>query len=482
MKRFLPLPILVIFLKSILFSQQNSWPMFHYDKENTGLSRLHGEISYYQIKWTVQLSRIDAGPVAEDLDNDGKIEVIIGQPLNPQIACINGEDGSILWQFINPPYGVYTECAIADFDQDGKKEVFVPSRGYKVCCLEGENGSILWECAVDDYIISSANYADLDGDGKLEIVFGGWQNGNFTYCLNGEDGSILWKVQTGYGVRVSPAIADIDGDGKLEVISASQNGPIYAINGEDGSVLWTYQISNEYWITAPSIGDLNNDGNLEIVFGDWYGRIFCLSNTGSLLWTNQVGDNIRFVYGAPAIGDIDQDGLSEVIIGSESYITGVPSGLHAFKGINGSLIWTAGLGLDFNSAPALCDINGDGYLEIIAGTDQNYVYCVNRYGAQLWVFYADSSVNSSPAIVDLDDDGKAEVVFGSKKGKVYALDEVVNIREKQINFETPFKNFDLNKFDIFDLSGKKRNGEKLINGIFILKKERKHYKFIKIGG
>jgi len=476
---------IILFMIGYLFSQQNIWPMFHHDKENTGVSRLQGELNQYNLKWSVQPSlRIDAGPVIDDVNNDGEMEVIVGTT-NGRLVCISGGNGSILWNINLFPYCIYTECGIADFDLDGKKEIMVPSRGYLVHCINGEDGSILWTLPIEDQIVSAINYADLDNDGKLEIVFGGWQNGNCIYCLNGEDGSTLWKISGTSGVRVSTGIADIDEDGKLEVIACSQNGYVYAINGEDGSILWTYYVTNPttYWLTAPSIFDLDNDGKLEIVFGDWNGRVFCLSHTGSLKWSYQIGNSgdVRIVYGAPAIGDIDLDGIPEVIIGTESFITGASSGLYAFKGNNGSLLWSFGLGLDFNSAPALCDINSDGYLEIIAGTDQYDLYCVDRYGSLIWTFHADSCIKGSPAISDIDNDGKAEIVFTSQDKKVYALDEVLNIKEKKI---APVYTFKLNplkeNYKIFNLSGQEIFNKKLNSGIYILKIDDKNYKFIKI--
>lgn len=475
----------LLILNIFLYSHQRNWPMFHYDKENTGLSRLVGRINQYILKWSVQPSlRIDAGCVIEDVNNDGNMEVIIGT-VNDHVVCINGQDGSILWDKNLSPYRIHSDCGVADFDSDGKMEIMVPSNGYAVHCLNGEDGSILWQRQIQDQIISPVNFADLDNDGKLEIVFGGWQNGQYVYCLNGEDGSELWKVQFVAGVRVSPAIADIDEDGKLEVIACSSNGYVYAINGEDGSILWTYYVSNPatFWISAPAIADLDNDNKLEIVFGTWEGRVFCLSNTGSIKWVYQLGSGgeIRIVGGAPAIGDIDLDGIPEVIIGSESYITGTSTGLHAFKGNNGSLLWTFGLGLDFNSAPSLCDINGDGYLEIIAGTDQYDVYCVNRYGSQLWVFHTDSCVKSSPAIGDIDNDGFPEIVFGSQDRKVYALDEYVNVKEPKIGYKFIFKNLvQYESFTLFNLAGQRISDKNLKEGIYILKIKGKNFKFLKI--
>jgi outer membrane protein assembly factor BamB len=52
--------------------------------------------------------------------------------------------------------------------------------------------------------------------------------------------SFYWSYTTGNNVWSSPALGDIDGDGKLEVVVGSFDNNVYALNGENGSFLWSY--------------------------------------------------------------------------------------------------------------------------------------------------------------------------------------------------------------------------------------------------
>ena len=66
---------------------------------------------------------------------------------------------------------------------------------------------------------SSPAVADLDGDGKMEVLGAAYS----LFVLNGEDGSQKFSVTAGSGGRVWPGVvvADIDRDGKPEIGRAS---------------------------------------------------------------------------------------------------------------------------------------------------------------------------------------------------------------------------------------------------------------------
>ncbi|MEX2705297.1 MAG: FG-GAP repeat domain-containing protein [Candidatus Freyrarchaeum guaymaensis] len=71
------------------------------------------------------------------------------------------------------------------------------------------------------------------------------------------------------------------------------------------------------------------------------------------------------------------------------------------------------------SSPALGDIDGDGYSEIIIGeTTSGYVWAFNHDGTNVtgWPVKIGDAVYPSPALGDIDGDGKVEVVVGSYEG------------------------------------------------------------------
>ena len=126
---------------------------------------------------------------------------------------------------------------------------------------------------------------------------------------------------------------------------------------------------------------------------------------GSLLWKFKTNGSI---HGTAAIGDIDGDGLLEVVFGSnDGYV-------YALNGEDGSLLWSYRTNGPVWSSPSLGDIDGDGLLEVVFGSNDGYVYALNgEDGSLLWNFNASGIVTISPTIIDVDSDGLFEVIISS---------------------------------------------------------------------
>jgi len=137
--------------------------------------------------------------------------------------------------------------------------------------------SLLWRYYTLGDVDSSPTLGDIDGDGKLEVVVGSWDN--YVYAINGEDGSLLWRYYTGYDVESSPALGDIDGDGKLEVVVGSRDNYVYALNGESGSLLWRYYTLGDV-DSSPALGDIDGDGDMDVVVGSNDNYVYALDSSG----------------------------------------------------------------------------------------------------------------------------------------------------------------------------------------------------------
>src|SRR5690606_19532743 len=121
---------------------------------------------------------------------------------------------------------------------------------------------------------------DIDGDGKLEVVFGCYRNDSSIYALNAEDGSLLWRFNAA-GVAegcndVAPLIIDVDGDGQMEVIIPSSCNPkTYCLDGATGNIKWVCNTRGSD--SPPTIADIDGDGVLDILHGEFWGYVICIN-------------------------------------------------------------------------------------------------------------------------------------------------------------------------------------------------------------
>nr|MDO8100500.1 PQQ-binding-like beta-propeller repeat protein [Candidatus Njordarchaeota archaeon] len=138
--------------------------------------------------------------------------------------------------------------------------------------LASTSPTLIWTYTTG-IVSSSPVVADLMGNGKLEVIFGSWDNR--TYCLNGTTGSKLWSYATGKEIASSPVVADLLGNGKLEVIVGSSDNNVYCLNGTTGGKVWSYAIGSNIG-SSPVVADLFGNGKLEVLAGS-NGGVYCLS-------------------------------------------------------------------------------------------------------------------------------------------------------------------------------------------------------------
>jgi outer membrane protein assembly factor BamB len=324
-------------------------------------------------------------------------------------ACPDIDDEYFLWCYKTGVW-VHSNPSFADIDNDGKLEVVFGSD--KIFALNGEDGSLLW--SYNEPTASSPSIGDIDNDGKLEVVVG---SHNKIYALNGEDGSLLWYYEAeieelNTATYTSPPIGDIDNDEKLEVVAHSGK-KIYALNGEDGSLLWSYETGDTIW-NSPSLGDIDNDGKLEVIIGSGK-KIYALNGEdGSLLWSYETGDLVK---SSPSLGDIDNDGKLEVVVGTEY------GEIYALNGEDGSLLWRYDArGASYAGSLPIGDIDNDGKLEVVIADCE--IYALNGDGSLLWKFLRESPESpcvGAPSLGDIDNDGRLEIVGGGGYNKIYAF-------------------------------------------------------------
>ena len=136
------------------------------------------------------------------------------------------------------------------------------------------------------------------------------------------------------------------------------------------------------------------------------------------VWSFTTKDKI---FSSPAVADVDGDGILDVLVGSND------AGLHNVDGKTGRKHWTWRTDAPVLSSPLLVDLTRDGVPDIVVGSDDGKVYALTGDGKKIWTAPEDAPTGagnefqSSPAAADLNGDGIKDIVIGSQNGRLYAF-------------------------------------------------------------
>jgi hypothetical protein len=221
-----------------------------------------------------------------DIDNDGKIDVILSNTNSSSISIFRNTSsiGSISFAdrvdiFVGSSRGVY----VADFDGDFKPDIALNSYGHlKVL----KNTSFSGVISFDDPITytSTNSYgdimaSDIDGDGKQDIVISNFGSNYFSIYRNiSTFGNINFDTRIDYNNTGGPAnlaINDVDGDGKVDIVCSMNRTPfkisIYKNTSTVGNISLESPVdftSGEGQVTGVFVGDVDTDGLPDVIFAN----------------------------------------------------------------------------------------------------------------------------------------------------------------------------------------------------------------------
>jgi outer membrane protein assembly factor BamB len=308
---------------------------------------------------------------------------------------------------------------VADIDGDGKKEIIFGTKKGKLFVLDRDAG-IKWfydsNEKVDEVelmfldvenasnIEAPPNVGDLNGDGKVEVVFG--TELGMIYVLN-DKGKLLWKYKTGGAIRGQVLLYDLYQDNDIKIIFGCEDNKLYALNS-NGKLVWRFDAGSPVQSTP---GIMHKDKPF-IIFGSNDGSVFCVNNKGDMVWKFKTKDK---VFAPPAVGKLFKDDRIFVVIGSSDH------SLYVLDDA-GELFWEYKTQGAILAKACLSDINNDNKLEIIFGSCDNNVYALTPDGDKMWSYETDFWIVSEPIVEDIDDDGKKEIIIGSYDHNLYVLD------------------------------------------------------------
>jgi len=199
---------------------------------------------------------IAAGAVGMNLEDgvDGKPDLLVGS--GTAVAALMGNGDGTFQPLVNyfayppgapPPYGV-DAVTVADLDGDGKPDLLTANQGGtnsgdgSLGVLLSNGGGSFQPVVIYDSggeLAFSAAIADVNGDGKLDLVTGNQNfqrgNGSAGVLLGNGDGTFrpVLTFDTGGRFALSVAVADVNGDGKPDLLAANEadNSVAVLING-----------------------------------------------------------------------------------------------------------------------------------------------------------------------------------------------------------------------------------------------------------
>lgn len=379
----------------------------------------------YNVDVMPDYKQVMASPVVGDLDGDKVPEIGFVAYQNSAysskgvLRILNGKDGSSKFSISDDnlmPYAT-TSPLFVDLDADGKAEIiYLHYLGKKVIALN-TNGSLRWEMPLDmtGMSITSMNNcragfaaADLDADGKSEIIAGNWiiaetsakapylktrlpenSNGCFTYAASLEtqanselrivgtsgimdkSGAYLWKYQLSGVAATADLLPDVAG---VEVV-VTGGGNLTIYNGVTGVVLASKQLSEHSDLICrtdasgkgivgggqATIGDFDGDPKtLEIAVAT--GKSLTVFNARGEKIAGSVTQDCSSLTTGLTSFDFNGDGKPEIIYADEQYVR-----IYEMDGSNNlKILWSeinpSGTLLEY---PVVADVDGNGSSELI---------------------------------------------------------------------------------------------------------------------
>ncbi|HEX5229358.1 MAG TPA: FG-GAP-like repeat-containing protein, partial [Bryobacteraceae bacterium] len=371
-----------------------------------------------------------------DLNRDGKQDLIVasegcspcasGQLPGGVYVLLGNGDGTFR-AGVNVAKGVAGALAVADVNGDGKLDVMVSSQGSNFFNVLLGNGDGTFQAPKEAITGPSiggddAVFGDFNGDGKVDFVTVDASTGNLAMLPGNGDGTfgnpVISGTQPIFDSFLYLAAADLNGDHKLDIVtvdSASNYLQVWLGKG-DGTFEPPTKVTVGEEPTQVEIADVNGDGKLDLlaINGKYPCSFSVLLGNGNGTFQTAVnyiptGNAIRSM----ALADFNGDHKLDLVITAQ--VVKQPTGVFVVLGNGDGTFqtapeYTAGM---FPQSAAIGDLNHDGIPDVVAASNgSNTVSVLLGKGKGVFrpaVNYAAGSGATTVVIADFNGDGKPDL-------------------------------------------------------------------------
>ena len=337
---------------------------------------------------------------------------------------------------------------ISDIDGDGKADAIVNmDSGFVYYRNTSASGTIDSSSFAAPVRFGSVPYSfgitvgDVDGDGKPDVVTGTWL-GFVIYRNTSAPGSASFAPPVFFpdgvgGGLVSFAIADMNGDGKADIVAGSgsvgasifwNTGTAGVIDSSSMTPAADYTLSDGAWSESIAVGDIDGDGRPDIAVTNTVNKVFVYRNSlqGFDFYPTALTLGTPSAYiNDIVIADVDGDGKPDIAVtnGQDSNIIVLRN--TATIGVIDTFSFAAPVSFRTPPEPlhlAVGDFNGDNKPDLLVSGVADYtnqVVSVFLNTATAGVINSSSFAArvDSPVVYsvwatagDIDNDGKSDIV------------------------------------------------------------------------
>ena len=319
-----------------------------------------------------------------------------------------GLKAPVLYSAGNTPFPV----VIADLNGDGRPDLVVGEIGGSNINVLLGNGDGSFQIALTTAASTTRSIAvgDFNGDGKTDLALADNATNTVTILLGNGDGT--FRAQVTYMVGNNPtaiAVGDFNGDGIPDLVTSNLSDSTVSVllgkgDGTFGPMSF-FQTQGAFYLV---VGDFNGDGKADLAIAG-----YSEESIGIYLGNGDGTFHAGATYSCPSpnqivVADFDGDGKADLAVTEYSQdvtLVLLGNGDGSFQTVS-----TSGGG-----SLAVGDINGDGKLDLVGGPSAVGFSCTTGTGTgpfQAGIPYTTPLTNDGVfylAVGDFNGDGKSDV-------------------------------------------------------------------------